>query len=517
MYTPHSARIERTPPAVVPRSGPKSASSTGTASVSAELARKWLQLDELDGMRIRTPSVEWAANDPENPVFFSKWKKWAITLTGCYLTIIVTAASSSYATGFTSMVADLQSNFYLAGVGISVYALGFGVVPIFAAPISEEIGRRPLFIGAATVLVIAHIMIGAARNMATVLVGRFLVGSAGSMAAMVGGSIADIWQVHERGIPLALFSFSAIGGTGIGPVASGWIEMDSRFQWRWIQWFHLIAAGLCLLFIIAFMTETRSSVLLTRRARSLRKDTSDSRYKSKAEIDMPNLKTLLYISITRTPHILFTEPIVLSISGWIGLAWGILFGIIESIAPAFKSAHGFTIGQAGTVYLALVIGALLGVVSCFHQEHLYQGGVKKRGPEARLYWPMVAGLIFPAGMLIYAWTTFPKVPWIAMTTGLTLFMWATFQIFNASYAYIADCYGSYASSAIAGLNLFRNLVATAFPLFTTQYFEALGYNWGNTILGIVALVLAPIPFVLFIYGPRIRAASPVSKRLTRAK
>jgi hypothetical protein len=56
-------------------------------------------------------------------------------------------------------------------------------------------------------------------------------------------------------------------------------------------------------------------------------------------------------------------------------------------------------------------------------------------------------------------------------------------------------YGTYASSAIAGQNLFRNVVATVFPLFTTQYFQALGYQWGNTLLGMIALVMLPIPFV----------------------
>ena len=35
----------------------------------------------------------------------------------------------------------------------------------------------------------------------------------------------------------------------------------------------------------------------------------------------------------------------------------------------------------------------------------------------------------------------------------------------------------------------------AFPLFTTQMFDALGYRWGNTLFALVAVVLMPIPFV----------------------
>lgn len=37
---------------------------------------------------------------------------------------------------------------------------------------------------------------------------------------------------------MCLFAVSAIFGTGIGPVASGWIELT--LKWRWIQWIHLM-------------------------------------------------------------------------------------------------------------------------------------------------------------------------------------------------------------------------------------------------------------------------------------
>ena len=38
-------------------------------------------------------------------------------------------------------------------------------------------------------------------------------------------------------------------------------------------------------------------------------------------------------------------------------------------------------------------------------------------------------------------------------------------------------------------------------------FNALGVNWAGTLLGCVALVLAPIPAIFWKYGDRIRAKS----------
>ena len=46
--------------------------------------------------------------------------------------------------------------------------------------------------------------------------------------------------------------------------------------------------------------------------------------------------------------------------------------------------------------------------------------VKTKGPEARLYHAMFAAILFPAAMFIYAWCTFPFVPWIALVIGITV-------------------------------------------------------------------------------------------------
>jgi len=48
----------------------------------------------------------------------------------------------------------------------------------------------------------------------------------------------------------------------------------------------------------------------------------------------------------------------------------------------------------------------------------YRRNVKERGPEARLGWARFAGIMFPAGMIIYAWTSYSWVPWVAMSIGI---------------------------------------------------------------------------------------------------
>ena len=61
-----------------------------------------------------------------------------------------------------------------------------------------------------------------------------------------------------------------------------------------------------------------------------------------------------------------------------------------------------------------------------------------RGPEARLLLACFAAILMPIAMFIYAWCSFKFVPWVALTIGITLYIWATFTIYLAVFNYIAD-------------------------------------------------------------------------------
>ncbi|EIN03913.1 MFS general substrate transporter [Punctularia strigosozonata HHB-11173 SS5] len=472
-------------------------------------------VDELEKGEHEVLYVEFDHGDRRDPINWPKPRKWIITVTACYFTALSgmkSSTASTFSMGFPSMERDLHSTPFQAALGLSMYSLGFGVVPLATASLSEEFGRQPLYVVCAIGFMLMNVMLAAARNVQTVIVGRFLSGAFGSTGAtMVGGTVADIWAPAERGVPMSMYAFSAIASTGVGPVIAGWIEM--RLGWRWIQWLHVIFGGLCVALILLFLRETRSAVLLTRLAKKMRKETGDTRYRARAEDERARLRTLIYISCTRPLYLLITEPVVLSFSVWISFAWGIMYTMFESIAPIFKTLHHFNQGEIGLTFLGMFIGSLLGLCTNFYQERLYKRYVKQRGPEARLYTACGAAVMFPAGMFIYAWCSLPHVPWIALVIGVTVFMWATFIMYLAVFTYLADCYGPFASSALAGQSLLRNLMGTAFPLFTTAMYARLTYKWASTVFALIAVVMIPIPYVLMFYGPKIRAKSRFASQI----
>lgn len=65
----------------------------------------------------------------------------------------------------------------------------------------------------------------------------------------------------------------------------------------------------------------------------------------------------------------------------------------------------------------------------------------------------------------------------------------------------------FAASAIAANTFLRSLAGAGFPLFATYMIEGMGVQWAGTLLGIVALLLVPLPVLFWLKGAKIRERS----------
>lgn len=127
----------------------------------------------------------------------------------------------------------------------------------------------------------------------------------------------------------------------MGPALMSWVEMNPRLEWRWISWINLIFAVVIALAMILFMKETRGSVILSRKAKKMRKETGDARYQCKSDAERASLAVLFKISLTRPIYLLFTEAIVASFSLWVGYVWFEAcdpFSLAHSLVTAFVGA-----------------------------------------------------------------------------------------------------------------------------------------------------------------------------------
>lgn len=180
--------------------------------------------------------------------------------------------------------------------------------------------------------------------------------------------------------------------------------------------------------------------------------------------------------------------------------------------------YGFSPGEKGSVQCCMAIGGLIGYFSTYHQEHLYaraaaRSSTGRAPPEARLYWAAAGGLLFPAGMMAFAWTGRPHIPWPVPAVMLIISYWGIYNMYLGVFNYVADAYESYSSSAQAAQGFVRNMNSGIFPLFTMQMYSNLGYPQASSLVSALGFALAAAPFMLIRYGARLRAKSPVTSQL----
>ncbi|KAK7902606.1 hypothetical protein LTR67_002252 [Exophiala xenobiotica] len=477
----------------------------------------------------------------DNPFSWSKKRKNWMTWLSCSANITAAYSAGSYASPAFVLTKKWGVSEVAYNVGITIFTCGFGFAPMVLAPFSETNGRRPVFIVTGALFVICQMCCALTDSYGGMLAARFFLGVGGStFSTMVGGILADVWVTAERNTPMVLFTGATMLGTGLGPLVSGFVAQN--LSWRWVWWIQVMTSGTLVSLVTIFFRETRGTIILSRKAKLLNKwyeeleqagaigmeiDATDLekndkkccriRWKVKADEERSSLGRMIAVSLYRPIHMLFTEPVVFFFSLWIGFSWAVLYLQFGSIPLVFEVNHGFDLQQTGAVFTAICVGGILSTILSIYQEKwaAKHYPVKINGsPEGRLTFACVESALMPIGIFIFGWTCYSSIHWIVPTIGITIATMGIFSIFLATFNYTADVYHIYASSALAASGLCRNLLGGSFPLVTKQMFRNLGFQAASSLLGAIGAVLTLVPWILFFYGPKIRARSKIASAFT---
>lgn len=460
--------------------------------------------------------LEFAPGDKENPFNWSGKRKAFISLLLCLMTLFIGLATTAYSSGISGMTQDLGVSTELGQLGLFCFNFTCALAPLFLAPFCELAGRRVVYVGAYVCFTLMFIGLSLGKNIATILVCRALLGLFGCVGTiLVGGTFSDMYTPAHRAIPMASFSFIAIFGTVAAPIYAGFI--DQALGWRWVEGIQGLANIPLVIIIAIFLRETRGGVTLVKRAKQIRQSTGDERFVTNNELEAPGIKEMLHNSSVKAIKVLFTEPVVFAFGLWISFAWFLTFLFLSVIPITFQNKRGWGEGIAGLPYIALCIGTTMGFALNFLQIRKYKSATadpaNNIGPEARLYGAMCGAVWLPVGLFIYSFTQYAYLTWVGPVIGLALIGIGIFFIFESCYSYTADCYGENSSSAIAGQGFMRNTLGAVSPLFATQFFENLGSQYAGLLLALIATLLTLIPFVLYKYGPALRARSKLASSI----
>ncbi|KAK5046398.1 hypothetical protein LTR84_008200 [Exophiala bonariae] len=463
--------------------------------------------------------VAWdGADDPMNPKNLKPGRKWMIVIVLAFGALCVTCTSSLYTITYGQMNAEFGTTRFQATIGLATFVFGLGIGPMLLGPLSEFYGRRPIYIVAYVFFTTWLIPCAVAKNLATMLVARFFDGLAGSaFLSVAGGTVGDMFNHDQLQAPMMIYSAAPFLGPSIGPIIGGFINQYA--SWRWSYYVLLIWSGVMLLCMIFLIPETYMPVVLRNKARLMRKETGEPRWKAPMEIRERSVTMTVLRSLYRPFLLLFLDPMCFNLCLFSSILLGILYLFFGAFNLVFTEIYGFDLHQVGLSFVGLLIGMILGISSdpLWQRNYLrlvrnneIKTGELKSEPEFRLA-PAVVGAPFcVVGLFLFAWTIYPSVHWIVPEIAIGLFGFGLILVFSGVFTFLVEAYPLYAASALSANSFARSSFAGAFPLFGVQMYRKLDFHWATTLLAFLCLVMAPFPYIFFIYGKRLRARSRFS-------
>ncbi|KAK9365636.1 major facilitator superfamily domain-containing protein [Lipomyces kononenkoae] len=451
--------------------------------------------------------IDW--DGPDDPAMALNWplkKKWITIVLLSTLTLLTPFASSMFAPSVPQVMQEFNStDENIASFVVSVYLLGYAFGPLIIAPFSELYGRLPVYHITVLLFIIFNVACAKSSNLSMLIVFRFLSGVGGSGPLTIGpGSIADCFKQEERGKVMAIWTLPVLIGPTIGPVAAGYLS--DALGWRWDFWFLCIVTGVVYILSLIIQRETYPPVILERRVQRLRKSMPDRAFQSALQSSKSPAQ-LFIASIIRPTKMLLFSPIVLGLSIYTAIAYGILYLIFTTMPDVFERQYGISSNNVGLTYLGIGVGQFIGLVSFGATSDLMVKRMAKDGvlkPEYRLVPVLVGGSLLPIGLLWYGWTAEYKVFWIVPIIGMVFIGMGMITIFVPVGTYLVDAFTIYAASATAANTVLRSLGGAVLPLCGLKLEGALGIGWSNSLLAFVAIALIPGVCVFIKYGERIR-------------
>ncbi|OAX44363.1 MFS general substrate transporter [Rhizopogon vinicolor AM-OR11-026] len=457
--------------------------------------------------------VHFDADDPANPKNWSSVKKWYFTIAAGFLVLNATFSSSAASPMIPTLMQVFGMSEEVGILTVSLFVCGYCVGPLIWGPLSEQYGRRPVFIVSFFIYTCFQVGCALAQNTASILIFRFLGGAfAAAPLANSGALISDIWDAKGRGTALAIFTVAPFAGPALGPLIAGYLVL-ANVSWRWLFWILTAFSGFCWLLIVFTIPETYAPVLLVKKAKEIRKRTGDEKYHAALELQRLSLAQRMERILARPFKILFTEPMLIAITLYMSFVYGCIYLLFEAYPVVFTEGYNLNAGVSGLMYLPLPVGGAIAVATYIiffnpsYERKAKECAPNPVPPEFRLRVAMIAAPPFAISFFWFAWTSYPSISiWAPMMSGVLL-GFSICLIFLSLFNYIIDAYLFVAASALAANTVIRSLFGASFPLFATQMYDRLGPQWASSLVGFIALIMMPIPFVLSKYGPILRLKS----------
>ncbi|KAL3254893.1 hypothetical protein ABHI18_008647 [Aspergillus niger] len=440
--------------------------------------------------------------DSSLPVNWSKSRKWLIVVIISGMSFIVNLSTVICAPASQQIMHEFHSNSNFLGVFyITVWDLGEAIAPLYIGPLSERIGRLPVYHFYNILFIIFTAITGCSNSIGMIVGFRLLTGAATTSICLNPSIVGDMFTLQTRGAAMATMSLMPLVGTAIGPIIGGLVT--EHLSWRWTFWITAILTGAVELAMVFVLRETYLPQIMRQRARN------DAAAASQPESVAPAAPfyTILWrlIKFLLQPFVILLGSRAATVFAlYLSIVYAYLFLLATTLATVYQEVYSFSESDSGLIYLAQAIGMFIGTILCrFTLDYFIVRSKPSHQPDSNIVRselrliPAAPGMILlPAALLMYGWTLELRVHWAApaVATGLAGFCLSTTTIPTMSY--LVDIFGDFSASAIAAVLPLRYLFGTFLPVAAPYMYARLGYGWANSLLAFILILCLPPPLLL---------------------
>lgn len=337
---------------------------------------------------------------------------------------------------------DLDTTPTVTNLSIALYMLSMSIFPLWWSSFSEIVGRRTIYLVSFALFLVWNTLAAISTNIAMLVIFRLLGGGAASSVQAVGaGTIADVWEVQERGKAMGIFYLGPLMGPLLAPILGG--ILGEKLGWRSTQWALVIYGGV-LLIVLFFAQpetlkvtrpllqeppgETAATPLGLQRTRSAQKiqQGASKTVRSLKCIFLDPLKIILYL---RYPAVMITVY-------YASVTFGCLYMLNISLETTFsKPPYRFNTIELGLAYmpnsLGYIIASLLGgkwtdkiMVNAAKRAKRYdeKGHLIYRPADRMRENAWLAAFLYPSALIWYGWTAEKGIHWVVPVSFLSFYI-----------------------------------------------------------------------------------------------
>ncbi|KAI9342730.1 major facilitator superfamily domain-containing protein [Pilaira anomala] len=335
--------------------------------------------------------------------------------------------------------------------------------------------------------------------------------------AIGAGSVADIYEVHERGNALGIYFTGQFAGPLFGPIFGGYLV--ERWGWRSVFWLLFVFGCILLLLVVFTMEETYREEAVWGKESSKEQIEDVDENPISHVIDNKNETASTVVESKRMNPLaslaLLRHPFVLIFSMATGFAFGGMFAIENMLPSLYTNVYGLSSGLIGLTFISPGLGEVFGsLISGKLSDYFLNRARVQRGggavyPEDRLapnVWP-AAFILNPLSFFLWGWPIqFGWSIWVSIIMfGVQCF--AMVQVFNPAMSYLVDAVSDRGASVTAAANLVRMIWSCVLSLIANPMTEAVGPGWVTFFFGMLNFSWAFLLLLMKLKGPQIRAYS----------